>query len=496
MFTPLFQVISILALALLILATSACSPLSTPPFNAPVSLQTPQVQKVVAQNYINGRQFCSNYGLTQKELGRWILVPMDYSDSSKGTTEIYAYTKKAFDPALPSYVFIDGGPGQNTHGIRDVMGGSFNEIRYDQRGLGCSAPATFAIYKDPNFYSTANNVRDLEAIRNAFGVEKWSVYGVSYGTVPATQYGSKYPEHTVSIVLEGVVSGWEQIHKWSYKAEKINILLSELSPEDRRAFSELMTENSEDTKIILGLLFNSPFYSDTGIRGLRQMIPFIVSEGKIQRELLAGLQKMAKKTAPNDQESPQRPGTVDENVFLQIFCKELGHRRKGKMSLEYSSERGFYQGTSAGESNARACDEAGVFNESLYRAQDYPVTAPVYYFQGSHDGATLAAGAYEHWTTVPKGKVTFLLAQKGGHNPNLTRLYDTKNLSLLLAQRDLYGKALAARDITSEDVATANTFAKPNQAWRLWLTIPTDPQDFDQELSGIKQVTKLGLVKF
>lgn len=139
--------------------------------------------------------------------------------------------------------FLAGGPGQaatqyaaqvdmalkDTRKQRDV-------VLIDQRGTGQSNPldcrdaagkplkldetaefdeAAFANYvgqclkslegrADPRFYTTGEAVGDLEAVRAALGVAKVNLIGGSYGTRVAQQYAMRYPQHTRSVVLDGV----------------------------------------------------------------------------------------------------------------------------------------------------------------------------------------------------------------------------------------------------------------------------------------------------
>ncbi|MFD7166668.1 alpha/beta hydrolase [Streptomyces violascens] len=51
-------------------------------------------------------------------------------------------------------------------------------------------------------YSTANEVRDVERLRQALGSTKLSMYGVSYGTYVTADYAQKHPEHTDRVVLD------------------------------------------------------------------------------------------------------------------------------------------------------------------------------------------------------------------------------------------------------------------------------------------------------
>ena len=48
-------------------------------------------------------------------------------------------------------------------------------------------------------------MRDLDAVRQALGATQWNLYGGSYGTRVALHYLRQYPEHTRTIVIDGVV---------------------------------------------------------------------------------------------------------------------------------------------------------------------------------------------------------------------------------------------------------------------------------------------------
>ncbi len=100
----------------------------------------------------------------------------------------------------------------------------------------------------------------------------------------------------------------------------------------------------------------------------------------------------------------------------------------------------------------------------------------------------MARGALAHWKTVPKGSSQFLLAQKGGHNPNLNRLYDTAASQLQTRQRHIFEKSLLALEITESEVQDANLYAKPDQSWKLWKSPWTAQDEFDRELDGIRWV--------
>lgn len=57
---------------------------------------------------------------------------------------------------------------------------------------------------DPRFYSTDTAIVDLDLVRSKIGAEKINLYGISYGTRVAQQYAKRYPQHTRTVVLDGV----------------------------------------------------------------------------------------------------------------------------------------------------------------------------------------------------------------------------------------------------------------------------------------------------
>ncbi|GAA5067261.1 alpha/beta fold hydrolase [Lysobacter panacisoli] len=57
---------------------------------------------------------------------------------------------------------------------------------------------------DPRQYTTTRTIADLDTVRKALGVSQINLVGVSYGTRVAQQYARRYPQHTRSIVLDGV----------------------------------------------------------------------------------------------------------------------------------------------------------------------------------------------------------------------------------------------------------------------------------------------------
>jgi proline iminopeptidase len=478
----------LLALCLFSAGLFSCSKndSSGPPATSP--LGPPRFVEVNRENYLNGQQFCEVYkSITSKEYGTWITVPVDYKNPASGELKIYVYTLSPFDPLKPSYIFIDGGPGQNTHGeMPEFLSGRYNEFRFDQRGVGCSAPATYDLYLDPKNYSDLNTVQDMESIRKHFNVKTWSLYGLSYGTQPATIYASIYPQVTRSVLLEGVVSSKTPAHSLDYKAEKMNLVLDLLNQKQRQAFSELVGKDSEDSKFVLALFMNF-FYFDRGMQKMALVLKKLINEnGELNQDYLNAL-KYSSAADPHNSNYAQRPGVIDETIIGIISCKNRNFRNWPSKRIFYSSRNGFYTQAVSNEGRNNLCDQlkVSVNDTETFDMTQYPLLVPTYYFQGSHDGATHAKGALEHWkATSFSEKSYFMLSRKGGHNPLLSQLF-SYNLSAKSAQLKIFEKALMGQSLKLNDLVEMNQILTESSKWIL---LPAKESSFvfaEAELQGI-----------
>ena len=66
-----------------------------------------------------------------------------------------------------------------------------------------TAPSTLGLARA--HYTTADSVQDMEAIRAELGVDKLTLFGISYGTELAIQYARTYPQHVERLILDSVV---------------------------------------------------------------------------------------------------------------------------------------------------------------------------------------------------------------------------------------------------------------------------------------------------
>lgn len=98
-------------------------------------------------------------------------------------------------------VYLHGGPGSGcTPAQRRFFDPAFfRAILFDQRGCGRSRPAGLL---DAN--TTAHLVDDLERLRQHLGIERWIVFGGSWGSTLALAYARRHPPRVQALVLRGV----------------------------------------------------------------------------------------------------------------------------------------------------------------------------------------------------------------------------------------------------------------------------------------------------
>lgn len=96
-------------------------------------------------------------------------------------------------------VFLHGGPGLHIgdggHEM-EPLAKQRSLIMYDQRGGGRSELVT-----DPHRLSASDHVRDLEAVRQHFDLERMSLVGLSWGAALAVLYAAEYPQRAERLLL-------------------------------------------------------------------------------------------------------------------------------------------------------------------------------------------------------------------------------------------------------------------------------------------------------
>jgi pimeloyl-ACP methyl ester carboxylesterase len=178
-----------------------------------------------------------------------VTVPIDYSDASKGTVDLYLKRRPASDKAnrVGSLLVNPGGPGvpgtslvdQATLAFSEDLLNRFDIVSWDPRGTGQSSAVDCVDDLDPYFaidpipdtpaekqaivdaskqfdaacqqrsgrllpyISTQDTAKDMDQIRAALGEDKISYFGFSYGSQMGATYATLFPAHVRAMVLDG-----------------------------------------------------------------------------------------------------------------------------------------------------------------------------------------------------------------------------------------------------------------------------------------------------
>lgn len=124
------------------------------------------------------------------------------------------YYEQSGNPLGKPVVFLHGGPGAGTSPkVRRFWDPKFYRIiLFDQRGCGKSTP-----FASLNNNTTWDLVSDIEKIRNHLKIEKWQVFGGSWGSTLALSYASKHANRITELVLRGIFTLREKELLWFYQ---------------------------------------------------------------------------------------------------------------------------------------------------------------------------------------------------------------------------------------------------------------------------------------
>ncbi|MFD2111106.1 prolyl aminopeptidase [Thiorhodococcus fuscus] len=126
----------------------------------------------------------------------------------------HLYVEECGRPDGIPAIFLHGGPGA---GCEPAHRGFFDPSRYravlfDQRGCGRSRP-----HASLQANTTWDLVADIERIREALGIDRWLVFGGSWGSTLALTYAETYPERVSALVVRGIFLCRDAEIRWFYQ---------------------------------------------------------------------------------------------------------------------------------------------------------------------------------------------------------------------------------------------------------------------------------------
>ena len=164
-------------------------------------------------------------------------VPLDRAHPKRGALHLQVGMGDNVHAARGVLLVLSGGPGQPGLPILDgyvdralsAEKSQYRIVVFDQRGTGAGALDCTAMQRQMGssdltpptahavracarklgarrqFFGSDDVVADMEALRQALGVQKWSLDGISYGTYVGERYGLAHPSHVSKLVLDSVV---------------------------------------------------------------------------------------------------------------------------------------------------------------------------------------------------------------------------------------------------------------------------------------------------
>lgn len=129
------------------------------------------------------------------------------------------FYEQSGNPDGKPVVFLHGGPGGGTSPWHRRF---FDPERYriilmDQRGCGRSTPHASAPDADLRHNTTWHLVADIDLLRRNLGIDRWQVFGGSWGSALALAYAQTHPEAVTEIVLRGIFTLRRHELEWFYE---------------------------------------------------------------------------------------------------------------------------------------------------------------------------------------------------------------------------------------------------------------------------------------
>ncbi|MGV1758145.1 prolyl aminopeptidase [Rhizobium sp. A22-96] len=124
------------------------------------------------------------------------------------------YWERVGTPGAKPAVFLHGGPGggSSANHRRQFDPALYDVTLFDQRGCGRSTP-----HAGLNANTTWHLVADIERLREMAGVEKWLVFGGSWGSTLALAYSETHPERVSELVVRGIYTLTRAELDWYYQ---------------------------------------------------------------------------------------------------------------------------------------------------------------------------------------------------------------------------------------------------------------------------------------
>lgn len=167
-----------------------------------------------------------------------------YFDTGDGNQIYYeVYGNPDGKPA----VIVHGGPGSGMPrgSKRQFDPDVWRIIQYDQRNCGKSTPHASDPAADMDLNTTEHLLTDLERLRLHLGVERWMMFGGSWGSTLVLAYAERYPEHVSELLMPSALLTDREAVDWLYRG------VGRIFPEAWDRFRQGVPAHERDGDLVL-----------------------------------------------------------------------------------------------------------------------------------------------------------------------------------------------------------------------------------------------------
>jgi proline iminopeptidase len=129
------------------------------------------------------------------------------------------YWEASGNPTGKPALVVHGGPGSGSgSGNRKYFDpAQYLLVQFDQRGCGRSTPHASDPSTDMSTNTTQHLLGDMEALREHLQIERWQLYGGSWGSTLILAYAERHPSRVSEIVLLGATTTRRSEIDWLYR---------------------------------------------------------------------------------------------------------------------------------------------------------------------------------------------------------------------------------------------------------------------------------------
>ncbi len=124
------------------------------------------------------------------------------------------YVEESGNPDGIPVLFVHGGPGAGCESYhrRFFDPNLYRIILFDQRGSGRSTP-----HAELEGNTTGNLVSDMEVIREKFNINRWVLFGGSWGSTLSLVYAQTHPDRVMGLIVRGIFLTRQKEINWFYQ---------------------------------------------------------------------------------------------------------------------------------------------------------------------------------------------------------------------------------------------------------------------------------------